>query len=141
MIWAILIYVGVPLWLCALGIGTLVFRSRLLRSRNGNIPVRVLRAGHRRWTRGQAIWISDVFAWRGSPAAWTEALIQVIAVHPRPASPAEVAKLHRMGSDLTAVDLSGADGVTLTVVAVGTDRAALLGPFTKEQTPKSSPAR
>ena len=136
MIWAILIYVGVPLWLCALGIGILVFRSRRLRSRHGDIQVRVLRAGHKRWTRGHAIWISDVFAWRGSPAAWAEDLMQVTALLERPASPAEMEKLHRMGSDLTVVDLSGHDGDTLTVVATGTDRAALLGPFCTEQTPK-----
>ena len=93
MIWAILVWVGVPLWLCALGIGVVVFRSRWLRNRPGNIPVRVLRSGHQRWTRGHAIWVSDVFAWRGSPAAWAEALMQVTAVHDRPASPAEVTQL------------------------------------------------
>ena len=43
MIWAILVLVGVPIWLCALGITALVFRARALRKRPGNIPVRVLR--------------------------------------------------------------------------------------------------
>jgi hypothetical protein len=39
----------------------------------------ILVAGKRRWTRGHAIWVSDVFAWRGSPAAWNEELLWVTA--------------------------------------------------------------
>ena len=72
MVWAFLAWVGVPLWLCALGIFALVYRNRALRRRHGNIPVRVLRPGKTRWTRGHAVWVKDVFAWRGSPAAWNE---------------------------------------------------------------------
>ncbi len=33
MIWAVLAFVGVPLWLCALGISVLVFRTRALKGR------------------------------------------------------------------------------------------------------------
>lgn len=80
MIWAILLLLGVPLWLCALGILALVFRSRALRNRPGNIPIRVLRTGRTRWTRAQGMWISNVFAWRGSPAAWSEDLQAVEGV-------------------------------------------------------------
>lgn len=134
MIWAILVFVGVPLWLCALGILTVVFRSRRLRKRHGNLRVRVLRPEHTRWTRGNAIWVSDVFAWRGSPAAWAEDLIQMVDVHERAASPAEVKVLHRLGEDLAVVELSGSDGETLTVAAAGTDRSALLGPFVTRPT-------
>lgn len=107
----------------------MVFRSRRLRSRPGNIPVRVLRAGHERWTRGHAIWVSDVFAWRGSPAAWAEELVHVISVQDRPATPAEGSKLHRLGEDLAVVELSGPGDETLTVAAAGSHRSALLGPF------------
>ena len=67
MIWAILALLGVPLWLCALRILTAVVQNRKLRKRYGDIPVRVRRAGKKRWTRGHAIWVSDVFAWRGRP--------------------------------------------------------------------------
>ena len=55
------------LWLCAIGILVILMRNRKLRKRHGNIPVRVKRLGKQRWTRGQAIWVSDVFAWQGSP--------------------------------------------------------------------------
>ena len=95
MIWAILVFLGVPLWLCALGILTLVLRSRRLRARHGNVPVRVLRPGHARWARGNALWVSDVFAWRGSPAAWAEDLVQVVQAHSRAATPTEAKTLRR----------------------------------------------
>jgi hypothetical protein len=77
MIWAILALLGVPLWLCAIAITVLVFRNRTLRKRYGDVPVRILRSGKKRWTRGHAIWVSDVFAWRASPASWNEGLKKV----------------------------------------------------------------
>ena len=52
MIWAILAILGVPLWFCALAILIFVFRNRSLRRRLGDVPVRVLRPGKQRWTRG-----------------------------------------------------------------------------------------
>ena len=41
MIWAILALLGVPLWLCALGILSLVMRNRQLPKRLGDMLVRV----------------------------------------------------------------------------------------------------
>ena len=61
VIWAILAAVGVPLWLCAAGILTLVARNRTLRKRPDNIPVRILRPGQKRWRPGHGIWVHDVF--------------------------------------------------------------------------------
>ncbi len=87
MIWALLAFVGVPLWLCALGIFALVYRNRALRSRHGNIPVRVLRPGKTHWIRGHAVWVSDVFAWRGSPAAWNEYLELILGAQVGDATP------------------------------------------------------
>jgi hypothetical protein len=134
MIWAVLALLGVPLWLCAAGILALVFRNRALRKRHGDIPVRVLRPCHTRWTRGHAVWISDVFAWRGSPAAWNEALVPVIGVRERPAEDSERKKLHRLGEEPALVVLSTADGEAVTVAAAGKARAALLGPFAADHT-------
>jgi hypothetical protein len=62
VIWAILVLLGVPLWLCALGILAIFASNRKQRKRPGDIPVRVRRPGKERWTRGHAIWVSDVFA-------------------------------------------------------------------------------
>jgi hypothetical protein len=54
---------GVPLWLCALGILAMVLQNRKLRKRYGDVAVRVLRPGKKRWARDHAIWVSDVVAW------------------------------------------------------------------------------
>ena len=57
MIWAILALLGVPLWLCAVGITVIVFRNRGLRKRYGDIPVRVKQPGSAldAWPRGLGI--------------------------------------------------------------------------------------
>jgi hypothetical protein len=135
VIWAVLALLGVPLWLCAVGILALVVRSRKLRSRPGDIPVRVQRPGKKRWTRAHALWVSDVFVWRASPAAWSEDVRQVSAVSPRTATPEEHKKLHRLGDELALVTMAHADGVHLDVAAASGTRAALLGPFSSEKTP------
>ena len=129
MIWAILALLGVPLWLCALGILTVVVQNRKLRKRYGDIPVRVRRPGKKRWTRGHAIWVSDVFAWRGSPAAWNEELIQVSGASSRAADPEEHKKLHRLGDDPAVVTLALSEGEPVQVAAPAERRGALLGPF------------
>ena len=66
MIWALLVFMGVPLWLCALGILAMVYRNRALGRRHGDIPVRVMRTGK---SAGHEVTrcVSDVFAWRGRP--------------------------------------------------------------------------
>jgi hypothetical protein len=136
MIWVILVFLGVPLWLCALGIMVIVFRSRGLKQRYGDIPVRVRRSGQERWTRGHAIWVSDVFAWRGSPAAWKEDLAQVVAVSLRDPDPEERKKLHRLGEGFAIATLLLRYGETLEVAARPEQHAALLGPLE----PVSEPA-
>ena len=130
MIWAILALLGVPLWLIALALLGLVFRNRKLRKRPGNIPVRVLPPGKKRWRRGHAVWISDVFAWRGSPAAWSEDLAQVHSVFTRVPDAQQRKKIHGLGDDPVIARLSLAGGSSLDVATSGEHRAALPGPFT-----------
>ncbi len=129
MIWAILALLGVPLWLCALGISVLVFRYRGLTGRYGDIPVRVRRPGKKRWTRGHAVWVSDVFAWRGSPAAWNEDLAQVVGVSLRDPDPEERKKLHRLGDGFAIATMVTSYGETLEVAAGPEQRSELLGPL------------
>ena len=132
MVWAFLALIGVPLWLCALGILSLVLRNRQLRKRYGDIPARLRRPGKKRWTRGHAIWVSDVFAWRGSPAAWSEALSHVKAASVRSANPEEREKLHGLGDDPAIATLAGTEGEPLDVAVAQEQRSALLGPFARE---------
>ena len=129
MVWALLALIGVPLWLCALGIFALLSRNRALRKRHGDIPVRVMRAGKTRWVRGHAVWVSDVFAWRGSPAAWNEDLLHVTGATIEALEPAELKKLHRLGDDLTAATLTPDAGEPIRVAVAAEHRAALLGPY------------
>ena len=135
MIWAILALIGVPLWLCAIGITVLVLRNRGLRKRYGDLPVRVLRSGKKRWTRGHAIWVSDVFAWRASPAAWKEGLEQVTDASLHEHLDAETAKkLHRLGDSPVVASLTLVGGVVIDVAARAEHRSALMGPFAGQPT-------
>ena len=118
MVWAILLLFGIPLWLCAAGIIVTLDRNRNLRGRHGDIPVRVKRAGKTRWTRGHAIWVSDVFAFRGSPAAWSEELAQVTDLTLRNPNDEERHKLRRLGDGVQIARLSCVGGEPL-AVAVG----------------------
>jgi hypothetical protein len=54
VIWAILVLLGVPLWLCASAILLLVFRNRGLRKRAADIPMRLRLDAKGRWHRGHA---------------------------------------------------------------------------------------
>ena len=132
MIWAILAVIGVPLWLCAIGILTLVMRNRALRTRPGNVPVRVRPAGKTRWMPAHALWVSDVLAYRGSPAAWKEGLFRVTAASERPADAEERKHLRRIGSDPVIATLTVDDGETtrqIDVAARASEALTLLGPY------------
>jgi hypothetical protein len=125
----ILIAIGVPLWFGALTILILVLRNRGIRRRPGNVPVRVRKPGKKRWLPGHGLWVHDVFAFRGSPAAWKEGLVWVTDASARPASPEERKKLHRLGEAPLVATFTGKDGGGLELAARSEHRAALLGPF------------
>jgi hypothetical protein len=114
MIWVILAAVGVPLWLCALAITTLVLRNRSLRKRGGDVPCRLRREPGKRWIRGHAMWVHDVLAFRGSPAAWKEDLVWVTEIALRPARE-EDGKLRRLGDAPVVAILTLAEGGTIQV--------------------------
>lgn len=125
----ILAALGVPLWLCAAGVLVLVFNNRRLRKRPGDVPVRVLRAGKKRWRRGHAIWVSNVLAWRTSPGSWGEELLEVSDAVARAATLEEHKKLHRLASEPTIVSLTLPGGGRIDVATAPEHRGGLLGPF------------
>jgi hypothetical protein len=129
VIWALLAAVGVPLWLCAIAILTLVVRNRSLRRRPGNVAVRMRKGGSRRWTPGHAVWTHDVLAFRGSPAAWREALLWVTAADVREATSDERKKLHRIGERPVVATFTIEDGTVIEAAARAEDRDDLLGAF------------
>ncbi len=132
MIWAILAALGVPLWLCATGIAALLLRNRALRKRPGNVPVRVRRPGKKRWSPGHGVWVHDVFAFRGLPAAWKEALVWASDATARAATEEERKKLHRIGEAPVLVTLTLVEGETIELAARSEHRNDLLGPFLGE---------
>src|SRR5215218_4098401 len=124
MIWIILAAIGVPIWLCAVAISALVFRNRSLRKRPGDIPVRLRLEPEKRWQRGHGMWVHDVFTFRGSPAAWREALLWV-----GDASTALDAEPPRhLGEDPVVVRFD-AGGAVIEVATRGEHREAVLGPY------------
>jgi hypothetical protein len=124
MIWVALAALGVPLWLCAVAIFTLVFRNRTLRKRPGNVPVRLRLEPGKRWRRGHALWVHDVFAFRGSPAAWRESLLWVGEAGT--SGDADAPK--HLGDHPVVVRLTSDDGV-VDVAAREEHRDLLLGPW------------
>jgi hypothetical protein len=133
MIWAVLVLLGVPLWLCAIGITVLVFRNRTLRKRYGDIPVRVLRSGKKRWIRGHALWVSDVFAWRASPASWNEGIEQVTDASLHEHVDAQTAKkLHRLGESPVVAAFTIVGGAVIEIAVRREHGTALMGPFAKQ---------
>jgi hypothetical protein len=142
-IWAILAILGVPLWLCAIGILTLVMRNKELRKRPGNVPVRVRPAGKTRWMPAHALWVSDVLAYRGSPAAWKEGLFRVTAASERSADAEERKHLRRIGDDPVIATLAVEDGERahqIDVAARASDALTLLGPYAANAVAKAKAA-
>lgn len=129
MIWTLLLMLGVPLWLCVMGISVFILRNRKLRKREGDIPARICLPGHHRWMRGHAVWVSDVLAWRGSPAAWRDEHFHVVATLVRAAADDERRALHGLGDDPAVADLGTADGRSLRIATRTEHRPALWGPF------------
>lgn len=136
MIWAILLLVGFPLWLIALGITGVVVRNRAVRDRPGNVPVRLRTHESKRWHPGYAVWVHDVFAFRGSPAAWKETLVWAAGAASRPATAAERKKLHRIGDDPVVVTLALHPRGAIQVAARAEHAAALVAPFADRITPQ-----
>ncbi len=129
MIWVILACLGVPLWLCAFGLSVLIVRNRTLRHRRGNLKVRRRSSGKSRWMRGYGVWVRDVFAFRGSPAAWTESLVCVREVVMLVPSEADCKKLRRLGAPPAMVRFIDDDGAPVDFVAASEHALDLLGPF------------
>ena len=129
MIWAVLAALGVPLWLCAGGILILVLRNRSLRKRPGNVPCKFRPTDKQRWTSGHGVWVSDVFAWAGSTAAWKSELAWTAGLATHPANGEERKKLRRLGGVPLIASLALAEGGTVEVAARREHRPGLLGPF------------
>jgi hypothetical protein len=128
VIWAVLVLLGVPLWLCAAGILVLVLRNRGLRKRPHDIPMRLRVLPDGRWRRGHGLWAHDVLAFRGSPATWAESLLWVSGATSRELTAEEAHKLRRLDSPM-AVTLAVDGKPAAHAVTSRQHLPLLLGPY------------
>jgi hypothetical protein len=135
VLWVILAVVGIPLWLCTVGIVTLILRDRTLRKRPGSVPVNIRWPESRRWSPGHGVWIHDVFAFHGLPAAWKEDLVWAEEASARPASAAERKRLHGIGDEAIVVTLMLVEGETIDLATRPEHKRNLLGPFASANGP------
>jgi hypothetical protein len=87
------------------------------------------KASRRGLGRGHAVGVSDVFAWRGSPAAWSEDRFQVTDARVGALEPVELKKLHRMGEHPAVVTLIPTNGDPVRVAVASEHSQAVLGPY------------
>jgi hypothetical protein len=132
MIWVVLAAIGVPLWLCATAVTTLLLRNRSVRKRGGDIPMRLRLEPDKRWKRGHGLWVSDVMSFRASPAGWQERLVWVVDAAGRPATSAEREKLHRLGDRPVIATLETEEGGSVEVAAKAEHERLLLGPYAED---------
>jgi hypothetical protein len=91
------------------------------------------RAGKTKWSRGHAVWVHDVFAFRASPAAWNESLSWVAETQQRAPTPEERRKLHHLGDDMAVGTFRLNDGVSVDVAARSEYAPALFGNIAKSR--------
>lgn len=141
MVWALLAALGVALWLCAAGILILIWRNRTLPKRPGSVPVRIRGANKERWSPGHGVWVHDVFAFRGLPAAWAEALVWATEASARLASAEERKKLHRIGHQPIVVTLTLTEGGTIDLATRPECKRDLLTVRAGREFPRRGPVR
>ena len=109
----------------------LLYRNGGLRHPPGNVPVRRHLPGKRRWSRGHGVWVSDVFAFRGSPAAWQESLLDAKGVTRRTPTEDETKKLRRLAEPTVVTIVDGGDGLVEFATTANAE-STLLGPFASQ---------
>jgi hypothetical protein len=75
------------------------------------------------------VWVHDVFAFRGSPAAWKESLVQVGSISAAPAEDEQKKGLHGLGDDVVIATFMLAPHGSLQLAARAEHASLLLGPF------------
>jgi DNA-directed RNA polymerase specialized sigma24 family protein len=128
-------------WLCGIALGILVLRNRALRHRRGNVKVRRRRSGRSRWTRGYGVWVHDVFAFRGSPAAWAESLIAVQDAFVLCSTATERKKLRKLGPSPVIARFIDEDGEHVDFAITSEHELDLLGPLAAASATKAPAAR
>lgn len=114
---------------CALLAVVTVRRNRALRRRPGDVPALARSPGSGRWLPGHGVWVDDVFAFRRSPAGWSEMLLWVTGATLRPAADDEQARLRRVGDSPLVITFELRSGGSRAFAVRPEDAARLLGPY------------
>jgi hypothetical protein len=129
MIIALLVALGVSLWVVVALVGLMVFRRRWLRRQPGAFPCAIRsvrgetpRVGGSRWRRGWGRRSEGLLAWDPMPTLVGSSLFEVMEVVD--SRPADAGEVRRMGDHPVIVELalSGGDAVEL---ALRAEHAAL----------------
>jgi hypothetical protein len=129
MIIALLVALGVSLWVVVTLVALMVFRRRWLQRQPGAFPCAIRnvkgetpRVGGRRWRRGWGRRSEGLLAWDPRPTLVGSSLLEVVeVVESRPAAAGEI---RRMGDQPVIVELALAGGGTI-ALALRTEHAAL----------------
>jgi len=121
------VYRGVPAWIIVLVMAALIQRHHQLRHRPGNVTVRLRSDSGARWSRGNGVWVDDVFAVRQGIGDRSESYLRVTSVSTR--SPeADEGKLLRLEEPVIAL-VQLADGESIEIAFPRKQQSLLLGPF------------
>ena len=104
-------------------------RNEELRRRPGDVPVRARLGDRGPWVRGHGVWVNDIFAFRRSPAGWTETLLWVTNATVCRATRDEAEGLAHLGDNPVVATFVLASGGSMAFAARAEDRAELLGPY------------
>ena len=107
----------------------IVRRNQALQRRPGDVAVHARLKVGGPWIRGHGVWVNDIFAFRRSPAGWTEVLLWVTNATVRPACEEERDRLGRLGNEPLVATFVVASGGSMAFAARREDRAQLLGPY------------
>ena len=113
----------------ALRLLVMLRRNRALRRRPGNVCTSMRQPDGERWLAGHGVWVDDVFAFRRSPAGWSENLLWVANASARAATEEERTRMRRLGEEPVVVTFALASGGSAAFAVAAENRAALLGPF------------
>jgi hypothetical protein len=135
MVIALLIFVGIPLWLIAIALLLVLRQRRRVAKRPGTFDAKIratsgtVEGTGAKWSSGTAWWVSNVLVLAGGPARTRYTLLPVSRAMPEAIHPARPEEVKRMGDAPAIVpfllDPSGA--IEVAVRSGDVDRA--LGPF------------
>ncbi|MGD9893481.1 MAG: hypothetical protein AB7R89_07020 [Dehalococcoidia bacterium] len=135
MVIALLIFIGIPLWLIAIALLLVLRQRRRVAKRAGSFDAKIratsgaVEGAGPKWSSGSAWWVSNVLVLAGGPARTRYTLLPVSRAMPEAIHPAQPDQVKRMGDAPVIVPfLLDPSGAVEVAVRSGNEYRAL-GPF------------